>query len=287
MAVDWARIEREYSASTFDRAHLNDMAQRAAEALSNAGVPFDGYTDTQTTERRGLLRTLFTAPGIEHKHIGYWEVESDWYSRFHQDRKKTRVETLNGHWSTQLQEQNSQGRKWALLDGGVLALFERRDFAYRHMRKDNTTRWREMTEADVLLLDRRPQRWDRDYRNASGIGHEHGEMYGSDRPIATNSKGNGLRKRLRALREKHGVAEQGPARPPGTTSAVHPARPPLTATYTLLPRQLESGCTITHTFANGTKTSVTIRPQTRSGKIINVRSRGGGGAEAIKVVVGY
>lgn len=293
---DFAKMERDYQASVLDMSRLHAYAQKVAASLVDKRVPFDGFTDADTksfwdeASKEGFFKTLFKEKtGLDYQHIGYWTLAATSSSRNHTDRKKTRYDGFGVMPAFSLQHEygGRSGEKWVLLANGRLArssFFARTTYSQT---REQTTVWREMTESDILLLDHRSRTYDRFYNNRQGSGYEVRTEISSDNYLMTDKKGVGCSKALTGLLKRHGLLpdreqDRQVRRQPAT--AQRDDRPPITKTYTLTAAQLRDGCILTHTFANGTTARVHVRPDTRSGKVITVRTRQSGTAEAIRVL---
>lgn len=308
-SIDWAKVEREYNASTLDLARLNAHALRVAEALRGKGVQVQGYTDSDAKDfwreasRQGFFKTLFKdRTGLDYRHVGYWVLATASTHSHHTDRKKTRSPAMPSLGLSASSYQKSHGHsqtdQWVLLEDGALARsgWYRKSDGWRS--EAEPTAWRVMTTEDILLLDHRARTSYRDYNNRSGTGYSSTTEISSSNYLLTSKKGGGCSKLLTGLLQTHGLLEPGSSRRAGAPAAGQPRsgqpeaehdappreRLPISRTYRLSADQLLEGCTLTHTFTNGTTTRVTIRAATRSGKVITVRTRESGGPEAIRVL---
>lgn len=303
--IDWSKVERDYGNSTLDLDRLTRYASKAAEVLTEKGAAFDGHTDSDRASfwdevsREGFFKTFFKdKTGLEYQHIGYWTLESTSYTFSHTDRKKTRYDGLAGNpeFSVQHKRGGSGGERWALLADGRLAWSRLRDGTFFKQRNFHSYTWHFMTEDDILLLDHRARPFDRFTNNRDGTDQSSGTSIKTSNHLLTGKKGGGCSKKLSDLLKRHGLGKDQPQRTAAPAKRGGDATPrvpqrdsqrlPIAKTYTLSQFQLQNGCTIPHTFGNGTTTQVAVRPNTNNGKVITVRTRQSGAAEAIRLVVG-
>ena len=299
--VDWAQVARDYEASILDLSRLTTYAQMVATKLLQHGVPFDGYTDSDTqsfldvAKREGFFKTLFSdKTGIDYQHIGYWLLAETYEIQNHADRQKTRYGYGKDSFSVRHGREGSNSSKWVLLQDGQLARYDSRrstvgvagEYGDVFGQSNDHRMWGVMTEGDILLLDHKPRDIERRYNNRSGSGYIYATTISTDNYLLTGKKGGGCSKKLTGLLAAHGLKEERKSRPEGSRSGSSSSRPklPISATYALTADQLATGCQFLHTFKNGTTTTVTVNPNTRSGKVITVRTRQSGEAEALRLV---
>jgi len=294
--IDWAQVARDYEASVLDRPRLTTYALKVAEKLRQHSVAFDGYTDEDTRSfwqvagREGFFKTLFNdKTGIDYQHLGYWLLADTFEINRHADRKKTRYGYGKDSFSVRHGNEGNARSMWVLLSDGRLARFDSRrstvgvagTYGGTYGQSSDHRVWGLMTDSDILLLDHKTREVERTYNNRQGTGYTYGSMISADNYLVTGKKGAGCSKKLTELLKKHGLQEERSPR-----SAREPERPklPISQTYSLTAEQLQNGFQFIHTFRNGTTTTVNVNPNTRSGKIITVRTRQSGEAEAIRLV---
>lgn len=139
---DREKNAKEYSNSFFDEKRLSTYAKKAAEALNNNNIPFDGYTDDARYELKEFLpkeglfeklrrkwyhasKDLTDLIDLDYQHLGYWVLETSWDEIHHGTRltlntgynfREERTKTFDGH--ALIRE-----KMWVLLTDGNLAVY--------------------------------------------------------------------------------------------------------------------------------------------------------------------
>ena len=278
--INWIEVEQSYQKSIFDWEKLYLYAKTAAASLQKNYIPYDGYTDEEASIMKKGIGKLFPEmlnQRIDYHHLGFWILATSGTSSHHTDRKKTRYRNWEGKMSSfQMYYSNSKNCTWVLLSNGQLACCQHSYIQYTEDKKI----WNIMTHEDIMLLDHKSRSIDRSYNDKSGRGGKYGTDISSSNYLLTGKKGGGCSKKITELLKKHNLYTETKK----TNSNPDKPQLPISKSYTLTTEQLKNGCSIQHAFTNGTTTSVRINANTRSGKVITVRTKQSNGAEAIRLL---